>query len=63
MRPVFPSRSWGHRGILPSWTPKPTVELRSRWHQPKVVRALLGLVFVVGVFVVAPVVAMLLAAR
>jgi hypothetical protein len=42
---------------------EPSVELRSRWHQPKVVRALLGLVFVIGVFVVAPVVAMLLAAR
>jgi hypothetical protein len=34
----------------------------ARWQQPKVLRALFGLVFVVGVFVVAPVVAMLLAA-
>ena len=42
---------------------EPTVELASHGHRPKVVRALLGLVFVVGVFVVAPVVAMLLAAR
>jgi len=44
-------------------TVEPTVDLRSRWHQPKVVRALLGLAFVVGVFVVAPIVGMLLAAR
>jgi hypothetical protein len=42
---------------------EPIVELGSRWHRSKVVRALLGLVFVVGVFVIAPVVAMLLAAR
>jgi F0F1-type ATP synthase membrane subunit c/vacuolar-type H+-ATPase subunit K len=32
---------------------------RPHWHEPKVRRALLGLVFVVGVFVIAPVVAML----
>lgn len=40
-----------------------TVIVRPRWREPKVRRALIGLVFVVGVFVVAPVVAMLAAAN
>jgi len=34
-----------------------------QWHRHKVLRATLGLIFVVGVFVVAPVVAMLANAR
>ncbi|MGH8888505.1 MAG: hypothetical protein ACRDV3_01940 [Acidothermaceae bacterium] len=37
--------------------------VRPRWREPKVRRALIGLVFVIGVFVIAPVVAMLVVAN
>ena len=40
-----------------------TAIMRPRWREPKVRRALIGLVFVIGVFVVAPVVAMLVVAN
>jgi hypothetical protein len=37
---------------------EPSPAVPSHWHEPKVRRAVLGLIFVVFVFVVAPVVAM-----